>query len=171
MPTRLGERPVTTGADAARVGQLMLALGMSDDGPLHVLTIPGAPWSKSRPRFNPKQRRAYHNADDRRAETTTGVYLRATVRQPFTSNVALACLFFRPDRKRIDVDNLLKHVCDAANGLIWIDDCQCTGLTGVLELDRDNPRTVVAIAPQRSSMVRDLSTPTTPKGALPLWEN
>ncbi|BBY84216.1 hypothetical protein MPUL_53740 [Mycolicibacterium pulveris] len=167
----MGQRPVTTAADRERVIELLAALGGAAGSGTYTLTIPGVPYSKSRPRFNPKQRRAYHNPDDKRAEQTTGVYLRATVRQPFTGNVALACVFFRPTKQRVDVDNLLKHVCDAANGVLWVDDCQCTGLSGVLDLDRDDPRTVVAIAPHVSGMVRDLSQqPKNPKGGLPLWD-
>lgn len=170
MPTRLGERPVTTAADRERAVELLAALGGVPGQDAYTLTIPGAPYSKSRPRFNPKQRRAYSNPDDERAERTTAVYLRATVRRPFQGNVALACLFFRPTKQRVDTDNLLKHLCDAGNGVIWIDDVQCTALAGVLELDKAEPRTVVAIAPHQSSMVRDLSQPTHPKGALPLWD-
>lgn len=170
MPVRLGERPVTTGADAARVGDLMLALGMDSGGPLHIITVPGAPYSKSRPRFSRHGGRAYHDPKDKVAEQSTAVYLKATVRQQFTGNVALACLFFRPDRQRIDADNLLKHVCDAGNGILWVDDCQCTAISGVIEYDKAEPRTVVAVAPHTSTLLRDLSTPTKPKGALPLWD-
>lgn len=167
MTTRLGQRPITSAADSKRVGMLLVALGLADTGDWHVLTIPGVPYSKSRPRFT-SQGRPYPKPEDVEAERTTGVYLRATVRRPFTGNVALACLFFRPNRTIVDTDNLLKHVCDAANGVLWVDDQQCTGLTGVLDLDRDDPRTVVAVGVHECALVRDLSnpTPTIPKGAL-----
>lgn len=164
MP-RLGEKPVVSGADARRVGDLLLALGITSVGPLHMLTVPGVPYSKSRPRFGGRGR-AFSKPEDVTAEHRTAIYMRATVRQPFTGNVALACLFYRPTLGRVDVDNLVKHVCDAGNGVIYVDDQQCTGVSAVVELDRDNPRTILAVAPHQSSMVRDLSKPKPPpKGA------
>lgn len=170
MTTRLGERPVTKGVDAARVESLLLALEISPAGPVHLITIPGAPHSKSRPRFT-RTGRTYHKSDDVKAEHRTGIYLRATVREPFTGNVAIACLFFRPDRQRIDADNLLKHVCDAANGVLWVDDCQATATVAIVEYDKAEPRTVVAVSPHRSSMLRDLSKPPSkPTDGLPLWD-
>lgn len=165
MTTRLGQRPVTIEADSARVGELLAALGLAD-GPLHTLTIPGVPYSKSRPRFT-RQGRAYHKSDDVDAEQRTGIYLRATVRRPYLGNVALACLFFRPNRNIVDADNLLKHVCDAANNVLWIDDSQCTGIVGIVDVDATDPRTVVAVGVHLSGLVRDRSTPPKPpKGAL-----
>lgn len=94
------------------------------------------------------------------------MFLRNAVRRPFTGNVGLVCLFFRPDRQRIDVDNLLKHVCDAANGVLWVDDTQCTAIAGVIGLDRDDPRTVIAVGVHESTMIRDLSNPKALKGAV-----
>ncbi|CAA0129284.1 Uncharacterised protein [Mycolicibacterium vanbaalenii] len=177
MPTRLGERPVTTVADAARVGALLAALGLVAGEPTFTLTIPGVPYSKSRPRSDMRNRRVYHDPADVAAERTTAVYLRATVREPFTGNVALACLFYRPTRGVVDVDNLLKHVADAGNppargalGVLWADDCQCTAQAGLLFLDRNEPRTVVAVGVHDTNLTRDYSVPKKPKGALPLWD-
>ncbi|OHU29059.1 RusA family crossover junction endodeoxyribonuclease [Mycobacteroides chelonae] len=149
-------RPVTTAADDERVRELLRALQITVGERVQTLTVPGVPWSKKRPRFT-RRGGAYHDPDDKQAEETTAVYLRATVRRPYTGNVALACVFYRPNRQRVDADNLLKHVCDAANGILWVDDSQCTGITAVIDLDRGEPRTVVAIAPHSSGMVRDLS--------------
>ncbi|MHC9292009.1 RusA family crossover junction endodeoxyribonuclease [Mycobacterium sp. LTG2003] len=156
MTARLGERPETTEADAERVSELLAALSVRGGERSYTLTIPGVPWSKSRPRFTRKGR-AFPDPKDVEAEKRTGTFLGATVRRPFTGNVGLACVFYRPTRRRIDADNLLKHVCDSANGVLWIDDSQCTAIAGVIDLDREDPRTVVAIAPHESGMVRDLS--------------
>ncbi|AOT24892.1 RusA-like resolvase [Mycobacterium phage Nazo] len=162
--TRIGQVPETTDVDAERVIELLRALRIDDDA-VRVLTIPGNPYSKSRPRFNRKGG-AYHKDEDKNAEQRTAVYLRATVRRRFTGNVALAAVFYRSSAQRVDADNLLKHVCDAGNGVLWVDDCQATATTGVIELDRKNPRTVIAVAPHTSSMVRDLSTPKPLTGGL-----
>ncbi|QKY78924.1 RusA-like Holliday junction resolvase [Mycobacterium phage Rebel] len=165
MTTPLGQRPVTTDTDAAHVEQLLHALGVADPMQGHTLTIPGNPYSKSRPRFT-RNGHTFHDPKDKNAERATAVYLRATVRRPYTGNVALACVFYRDTLRRIDADNLLKHVCDAANGVLWLDDCQATAITAIVELDRERPRTVLAVAPHASAMVRDYSKPKPITGGL-----
>jgi Holliday junction resolvase RusA-like endonuclease/uncharacterized C2H2 Zn-finger protein len=131
-----------------------LDLGRGDEeGDMAMITIPGAPWSKSRPRFS-KSGRAYPAAGEVDAEERTAGYLRRVITEPFTGNVGIACLFFRPNRQRIDVDNLIKHVCDSANGVLWKDDSQCTAVMGILELDVDRPRTVVMVAQHTSTLMR-----------------
>lgn len=131
-----------------------LGLGATSDS-LSVLTIPGAPWSKSRPRFS--RGRTYSPKDDVDAEARSAVYMKRAVRQPLTGNVGLVCIFFRPNRQRIDTDNLIKHVCDAANGVLWQDDSQCTAVMGVIELDSENPRTVIALGEHVSTLRRGTS--------------
>lgn len=117
------------------------------------VVMPGAPYSKSRPRFM-RNGRVYVKQADREAEVLTATHLRGLLKTPATGNVALVCIFYRPNKQRIDVDNMLKHVCDAANGILWIDDSQCTALLGIAELDEKNPRTVVALAPHVSTLTR-----------------
>lgn len=73
----------------------------------------------------------------------------------FEGNVTVACVFHRASRQRIDVDNLLKLVLDAGTqAKVWTDDCQVTALLGVIELDPEHPRTVVAFGEHLSSMPR-----------------
>lgn len=143
-------------SDLDRMLDMYSALGLGradEEGDMAMITIPGAPWSKSRPRFA-RNGRAYPAAGEVDAEKRTGGYLGRVVTEPFTGNVGLACLFFRPNRQRIDVDNLIKHVCDAANGVLWKDDSQCTAVMGILELDIDRPRTVVMVAQHTSTLMR-----------------
>lgn len=121
-------------------------------------TINGAPHSKGRHRHT-RSGRPYMAAEDRNAEKETAFYLKRIVDQPLYGNLALACVFFRPNRQRIDCDNMLKHVCDAANGVLWHDDSQVTAIMGVVEYDPTNPRTVVVVAQHESSLVRDAATP------------
>lgn len=137
------------GERARRLAEV-LAPGGSD---IKVLTLPGEPASKARPRFN-RDGRAYKASEDEQAEARTGWLFRRAFRQPWTGNLAIGCVFFRPDRRRIDVDNMLKHVCDAANGIAWEDDAQITAVYGVAELDVEDPRTVVVVTRHESSLER-----------------
>ena len=116
--------------------------------------IPGAPHSKGRHR-NTKSGRPYMAREDRNAERETALRLKRLAAEPVAGNIALACIFFRPNRQRIDCDNMLKHVCDAANGVLWHDDSQITAILGLVELDAENPRTLVMMARHESSLVRD----------------
>ncbi len=141
-------------SDVQRMLDMFDGLGLSDvSDTMRMVTIPGAPWSKSRPRFT-RNGRTYSNPDDQDAEKRTATYMRSTVRSPFTGNVGMACLFYRPNRQRIDTDNLIKHVCDAANGVLWIDDSQCTAVMGIVELDSERPRTVIVVGEHSSSLTR-----------------
>jgi len=116
------------------------------------LVIPGEPPTKSRPRFS--NGRVYKLEADTAAEDRTGWHLRQLFRSPLTGNVAVGAVFFRPDLRLIDVDNMLKHVLDAANGIVWHDDSQVTALYGAAELDAREPRTLVVIAPHASTLKR-----------------
>jgi len=70
-------------------------------------------------------------------------------------NLAVACVFYRATRHRIDVDNMLKDVLDAGTAARWwVDDQQVTFLLGVLEHDPENPRTVIFVTDHKSTMDR-----------------
>ena len=126
------------------------AEGLADA--IHIITVPGEPHPKRRPRFG--RGRAHTTQEDIDAEARTGTFLRATVTQPLTGNIALGCVFYRSTRRIVDVDNLVKHVADAANGILWRDDSQCTAQLGVIELDRANPRTVIVVSTHQSTLTR-----------------
>ncbi len=116
--------------------------------------LAGEPHSKARPRFN-KEGRAYKDPADAEAERATKDRMRLWWRRPpLTGNVALGCVFHRSSRQEIDGDNLLKHVCDAGNGLLWVDDSQVTAKYAEIQLDPERPRTVLVIAPHVSTMRR-----------------
>ncbi len=128
------------------------ALFINTEQDFYLLNLPGSPWSKSRPRFS-RQGHAYPDPKDVAAEKETGKFLKAQC-APFTGNVGLVCIFYRPNLKRIDADNLMKHVCDSGNGILWKDDSQITAEVSIVELDRDNPRTLIAVGKHASSMPR-----------------
>lgn len=109
------------------------------------IVIPGPPVSKSS---------AYQHPHLLGSQERTAGYLKAAVAGPFEGNVGMACIFLRPNKQRIDADNLLKHMCDAGTGVLWLDDSQCTKVAGVVEVDPDNPRTIVFVGPASSSLTR-----------------
>lgn len=75
--------------------------------------------------------------------------------EPLAGNLGIVCVFYRPDRRRIDGDNMLKLVCDAGNKSgIWGDDCQLTTKLVRIELDTARPRTEIAIGPMSSTLAR-----------------
>lgn len=147
--------------ERARLIAAALAPGVQD---YRVLVLDGVPHSKERPRFD-KQGRAYKSPVDAAAEEKTAWKLRPAFRQPLTGNLAVGCVFFRPNRQRIDKDNLLKHVLDAGNGIAWVDDAQVTAGYQVIELDIENPRTLLVVTRHVSSMDRSNVGATT--GRLP----
>lgn len=120
---------------------------------MHYIVVDGPPTSKARARYG--KGRMYVDTMQRAAESALGWQLKAFIRRPLTGNLAIGCIFYRPNYQRIDVDNLLKHVLDSANGVCWEDDSQVTAILGVAELDRQNPRTVIVIGEHISSLRRD----------------
>lgn len=123
-----------------------------DDESLYYLEISGDPWSKSRPRF--ARGRAYQPRDDLRAEQRLRSRLQSGGAPMFPGNVMMACRFYRASFQRIDTDNLLKHVGDAANGVLWKDDSQVTLVLGDLQLDPGNPRTILLVGNHFSTLAR-----------------
>ncbi|MFI0827197.1 RusA family crossover junction endodeoxyribonuclease [Streptomyces roseolus] len=120
---------------------------------VRAFVMAGEPMPKARHRIGANGR-AYKASADSDAENKTGWALRKHFPRPWTGNLALGCVFFRPDRRRMDTDNLIKHVCDAGNGIGWVDDAQITAVYGVVELDVNEPRTLVVVARHLSSLDR-----------------
>jgi Holliday junction resolvase RusA-like endonuclease len=118
----------------------------------------GNPHAKMRPRISaarPGQRpRTHQDPKDKIAEDRTKEALRAHEPPLFTGNVALIAAFYRNSRQVVDLDNLEKHLMDAANGILWTDDCQVTCKRTTLDLDRDNPRTHVIVVQDAVSSMR-----------------
>lgn len=126
------------------------------DARAFVLVHPGPPVSWERPgevrdkttgrvlgRFTPAKTR-------KAEEALMWEFIRAIGRRPrplFLDTVALVTLFFVPSKQRKDTDNLAKLVMDAGTkAKVWDDDSQVIRATQCLEIDRTNPRTVIAIA-------------------------
>ena len=113
-----------------------------------MITIPGPPVAKGRPRMT-RQGRAYTPAKTRAAEGYMRHAISAQAGQPLlTGPLSVSVLAMLPipaswpKHKRADAaagvlrptgkpdaDNLAKSICDAANGLLWADDGQIVTLT------------------------------------------
>jgi len=123
-----------------------------DDEQIYYVTVPGDPWSKSRPRF--ARGKTYQPKDDLAAEQALKWRMRAAKARMFPGNVMLVCRFYRSNFQRIDADNLIKHVCDSGNGVLWADDSQVTLVLGEIQYDRENPRTVILVGNHASTLLR-----------------
>lgn len=142
------------GNDHVRVVGLLQALN-SDMYESRSVVIDGDPTSKQRARVG-RGRRVYTPTALRVATDAMKHQLRAFDLPVLDGNVAVACVFYRSTRQRIDTDNLTKFILDAGNGICWHDDVQVTALTAVLEHDPERPRTVLGLARHETSMVRGI---------------
>lgn len=146
--------PSAADADREWSESMHLLFARASSIPFYVV-VPGDPWSKSRPRFTRRGgQRAYQPRDDRDAEQALGWAIKAAKPRAFTGNVMLVCRFYRPNWQRVDDDNLIKHVCDSANGILWADDSQVTFLLGEVLYDPAAPRTVILAGDHESNLLR-----------------
>lgn len=118
-------------------------------------TFDVVPIAKERPRLGARGR-TFTPERTRAAEEGLAWRFKLAMRGAILEgNLAIVCVFFRPDRRRIDGDNMLKLVCDAGNiARAWGDDSQCTTKLVRVELDKDRPRTEIAIGPMASTLTR-----------------
>lgn len=146
---------ICTGQSDTRIGMDILSLLCRESTRAVVATVEGPPASKARPRFA-RGGRVYTPKESEAAESAMAAALRSAIDgRPFASNVALGCVFFRPNRQRIDTDNMLKLVMDAGTKAgVWADDSQVTAMIGLTELDAERPRTVIILGEHRSTMPR-----------------
>lgn len=130
--------------------------GVSEEG-LRAATVvvhDGDPRPKPRPRHG--QRRTYSPPELIAAERALATRIRAAVRGiRREGNVAVAAIFYRSTRRKVDGDNLMKLALDAATAAgAWWDDCQITTQAAWVELDPERPRTVLAICDATSTLER-----------------
>lgn len=106
-------------------------------------TVHGQPVPKARARVI--NGRAYTPAGTVKAELAIAAHARRAGVKPHDEPVHLVVRFYRFDARRCDLDNLVKTVGDALNGIAWNDDSQVVLLTAAKLVDRGNPRTEVEI--------------------------
>ncbi|WP_165764001.1 RusA family crossover junction endodeoxyribonuclease [Nocardioides sp. PD653] len=141
--------------DILRATGLVVATGALDHD-VYAFRVEGEPIAKSRVRVEKSRRYAVGRTDDAELDIANAVRRGSGPGDRFAGNVAVAAVFYRSNRHRVDVDNLLKTVLDGItkSGLVWADDDQVTAVLGVIEHDPAHPRIAVAVANHESTMLR-----------------
>lgn len=114
------------------------------------LVLYGAPVPKGRPRAQPGGGRSYTPAETEQAEDTWRLAIRVThrgLRPDVASPFSLSVTFYLPDRRRRDIDNLLKLVMDAANAVVYRDDSQVVEVHAKMVYADPRPRTEAVFVP------------------------
>lgn len=142
-------------SDLGRASNIASFLCPSSDW-LRFIVIEGNPHSKARARVS---KNGGFFAPDASAENALRAELKRMFPAPMEGNIGVGCIFFRKDKHRIDVDNMLKHVMDAATKACWHDDSQVTAKLGFVELDASRPRTVIIMGQHKSTMDRSVQPP------------
>ena len=113
------------------------------------LTIPGEPLPKQRARVL-RTGRTYTPARTREAENVIRWYTvvarqKAGVRGLERGPLSLTARFYRSTARTADLDNLVKLVTDALNGVLWHDDRQVVQLHAARFDRQKNPRTEIEV--------------------------
>lgn len=133
----------------------------SELGGPEYLILDWQPHAKMRPRISRGGGRTHQDPKDKAAEVRTREALQERKLPLLTGNVFIGARFYRATRQVVDLDNLLKHILDCGNGILWVDDSQITMYSTVgLHLDRDHPRTEFWYGPSPgTSMLRGTDAP------------
>ena len=109
-------------------------------------TVDGEPIPKARPRWAPRGG-TYTAPRTVRAEAHViqSCFVQNPRLRPQDGLMGLEVQFHLAGLGRADIDNLLKLVADALNGIAWHDDRQVTRLSAELCLFAEQPRTEVAV--------------------------
>lgn len=109
-----------------------------------ILQIKGNPVPKGRPRFT--NGRVLTDAKSRAAEESFKWHLKAAGAKKFEGPVKVELHFHRSDKRRCDLDNLIKLAWDSMNGVCFADDSQIVELHAVLERGHDDPGTWLKVS-------------------------
>ena len=133
-----------------------------------IATIPGRPIAKGRPRVSPHGG-VFTPARTKEAEKHARACLKAECPEPLTGPLSLAVSFnfkytqrwTKPDREaadngwepwdegKPDLDNLLKLIKDAGNGVLWSDDSQVVEVEAVKVYSAEDTTTVNVFPAER----------------------
>ena len=110
-----------------------------------LFTVEGEPMSKARARVT-RQGHSYTPKGTVDAERRVRETFEATACESFSVPVGVELAFFQGTRARKDIDNMVKLVLDALNGVAWADDVQVSVLLArrVYKV-KDEARTIVRI--------------------------
>lgn len=106
--------------------------------------VPGEPVSKERPRV--VAGRTFTPTKTKDAEWLIAwAYLAERAGGSMDGSFKVACEFHCGTKRRRDVDNMLKLVLDALNGVAYDDDHQVVEVSAIKVLSAHTPRTIVRI--------------------------
>jgi Holliday junction resolvase RusA-like endonuclease len=113
-------------------------------------TVPGPPVPLARPRTVRRHGivMTYTPSNSRRYESSIKAHcLAAKGRRDWAldGEYALRCTIVFGDRRRRDLDNVIKSVADSLIGVVYADDSQIVELVATREIDRDRPRVEVEV--------------------------
>lgn len=112
------------------------------------VTIAGQPLPKPRPRVT--KRGTYTPPKYKLWETTVSLYtitwMSANRIDPLTGDVAVTLHFRRKGKRRADLDNLVKAVLDALNGVAYGDDDQVTRIVATVTYNAPEPGVGVTVS-------------------------
>lgn len=128
------------------------------------IEIPGVPVSKARPKFfrrgnhvgtyNPQEceesktmwhiAQAMNGAGPVKGPITVELWFEMPIPASMSKRDRRALNNFRGHQKKPDLDNLIKHVLDAANGVLFVDDRQIWCLISAKKYS-DTPKTTVRV--------------------------
>jgi Holliday junction resolvase RusA-like endonuclease/endogenous inhibitor of DNA gyrase (YacG/DUF329 family) len=119
---------------------------MNEPTALFRIVSKGEPRSKARPRFT-KTGRVYTPKRTVDAEEALGWLVREQYSEPPDSESAfrLDAVFYFGTRQVRDLDNMVKLINDAWNGIVWADDRQITEIHAWMIRDTSDPRTEATV--------------------------
>lgn len=128
------------------------------DSPMISFTLGGPPVGKERARtfVDPRSGRMVSKTPAKTVKYEKAIAARATIELmhnvrcerfqsewPRDQRYALSVLPYFENKRRRDLDNVLKSVCDALNGILWDDDTQVDEIYTRRSYDRMAPRVEV----------------------------
>lgn len=108
-----------------------------------VIEIPGTPVPKQRPRL--VSGRVFTPSKTHAAEELIAWKARAAGARISTSDVSVTVGFYFTGKRRGDIDNLVKTVLDALNGVAYVDDRQVVHLQAAVVLGASEAKTVIEV--------------------------
>jgi Holliday junction resolvase RusA-like endonuclease len=109
------------------------------------ILVPGRPIAKARPRLNRKTGRFYTPRDTQTFEDLVAWHVLGSD-EKFTGEVTMQIVFYMPDRKPVDIDNLIKSILDGLQkGKLIADDSQVRAIEAEIRRDEGEPRTEITI--------------------------
>lgn len=110
----------------------------------HEFWFAGNPIPKGRPRYGGRSPRTPEAT--REWEETVGWQARAQFdHRPLLGPLGIEFIFYREDRRKVDLDNLEKAMLDGLQGILFEDDSQIKEKKAVLEHSKEMPGVKVSV--------------------------